>query len=68
MQIFEGQIAAIRKSQAVIEFNLDGTVRYANDNFLNTMEYSLDEIKGKHHRMFVNSADANSDTYRVFLG
>src|SRR5947199_181111 len=48
-----GQVAAIGKSQAVIEFELDGTVIKANDNFLNALGYQLDEIKGKHHSMFV---------------
>lgn len=63
---FEGQVAAINKSQAVIEFNLDGTIRTANENFLNAAGYSLDEIVGKHHRMFVLPQDANQDSYRVF--
>ena len=49
----EGQIAAIGKSQAVIEFKMDGTITTANDNFLKTLGYTLDEMKGKHHRMFV---------------
>ncbi len=49
-----GQIAAIQKSQAVIEFNLDGTVITANDNLLcRSLGYRLDEIQGKHHGMFV---------------
>ncbi len=63
---FEGQIAAINKSQAVIEFNLDGTIRHANANFLQTMGYSLDEIVGKHHRMFMKPEDATADSYRTF--
>ncbi len=63
---FEGQIAAINKAQAVIEFNLDGTTRTANENFLSATGYSLDEIVGKHHRMFVLPQDANQDSYRVF--
>ena len=62
----EGQLAAIGKSQAVIEFNLDGTVITANDNFLQAMGYSLAEIKGRHHRMFVEPALAASDDYRNF--
>ena len=52
---FEGQLAAIGKSQAVIEFNLDGTILTANDNFLQTLGYALDEIKGQHHSMFVDA-------------
>ena len=47
------QAIAISKSQAVIEFNMNGTIVTANQNFLDTMGYRLDEIAGKHHRMFV---------------
>jgi methyl-accepting chemotaxis protein len=61
-----GQIAAISKSQAVIEFNMDGTVRTANDNFLHTLGYSLAEIQGKHHSMFVEPAMRDSAAYREF--
>ena len=57
---------ALSKVQAVIEFNLDGTIITANDNFLNTLGYSLDEIKGKHHRMFCEAAYANSQEYANF--
>ncbi len=63
---FQGQLAAIEKSQAVIEFNLDGTIRTANANFLNTLGYSLDEVKGKHHSMFVDPKYAASADYRLF--
>ncbi len=63
---YAGQIEAISKSQAVIEFNLDGTIVHANDNFLNTLGYSLDEIKGKHHRMFCDDAYRASSDYREF--
>ena len=62
----EGQIAAIKKSQAVIEFNLDGKIITANENFLQTMGHSLDEIKGKHHRMFCEQSYASSMEYRTF--
>jgi methyl-accepting chemotaxis protein len=61
-----GQIAAINKAQAVIEFNLDGTIITANDNFLNLMGYRLDEVKGRHHRMFVEPAYASSQDYLSF--
>lgn len=61
-----GKIAAIGRAQAVIEFNLDGTVVTANDNFLKVMGYSLDEIKGQHHRMFVESSVRDSVDYRNF--
>ena len=63
---YQGQIAAINKAQAVIEFNLDGTVITANDNFLKTLGYSLDEIKGKHHSMFVDPSYRASTEYRQF--
>ena len=61
----EQQALAMSKSQAVIEFNLDGTVVTANDNFLACLGYSLDEIKGKHHRMFADPAFANSLEYQA---
>jgi PAS domain S-box-containing protein len=57
---------ALNKVQAVIEFNLDGTIITANDNFLNTFGYSLDEIKSKHHRMFCEPAYTNSQEYANF--
>ncbi|MGA7121281.1 MAG: PAS domain-containing protein [Polyangiaceae bacterium] len=61
-----GQVEAISKSNAVIEFGLDGTIVTANDNFLNVMGYSLDEIKGRHHSMFVDEATRSSPSYRDF--
>ena len=61
-----GQIDAIGKSQAVIEFNLDGTIIQANDNFLRALGYSLGEIKGRHHSMFVEQTDRESPAYREF--
>ncbi len=63
---FEGQIEAIGKSQAVIEFGMDGMVLNANENFLNTLGYSLAEIQGKHHSMFVPPDERNSEAYRAF--
>ncbi len=63
---YAGQIDAINKSQAVIEFNLDGTIRFANENFLGAVGYSLDEIKGKHHRMFVGEKYGKSQEYADF--
>jgi methyl-accepting chemotaxis protein len=62
----DGQIAAIRKSQAVIEFNMDGTIRAANQNFLDAMGYTLGEVQGKHHGMFVEPAERNAPAYREF--
>lgn len=63
---YKGQIEAISKSQAVIEFNLDGTIINANENFLKTLGYELHEIKGRHHRMFVVESEAQSPEYRRF--
>ncbi len=63
---FEGKINAINRAQAVIEFNLDGTVIQANDNFLVTLGYSMDEIRGKHHRIFCESAYTTSSQYALF--
>lgn len=62
----DGQIAAIIKSQAVIEFNMDGTIRTANENFCAAMGYALAEIKGQHHRMFVEPRERDSAAYREF--
>lgn len=62
----EGKIDAISKSQAVIEFNLDGTIITANENFCATVGYSLDEIRGQHHRIFVDPEYANSNEYAEF--
>ncbi len=61
-----GQIAAIGKSQAVIEFDMDGKVVTANENFLNALGYRLDEIQGKHHSMFVDQTYARTEEYRQF--
>ena len=61
-----GRIAAIDRSQAVIEFKLDGTIVTANENFLKTMGYSLDEIRGKHHSMFVVASERDGAAYRAF--
>jgi len=63
---YEGKINAIDKSQGTIEFNLDGTIITANDNFLNVLGYSLDEVKGKHHRVFCEESYANSPEYKNF--
>src|SRR5262245_51189343 len=57
---------ALNKSQAVIEFNLDGTILTANPNFLGAMGYSLEEIKGRHHSMFVDPVYKDSSEYREF--
>ena len=59
-------IAAINRVQAIISFDLDGTILDANENFLKTLGYSLSEIQGKHHRMFCDPAYASSEEYRQF--
>ncbi len=63
---YAGQVAAIRKTQAVIEFNMDGTIIDANENFLKALGYTLEEIKGKHHSMFVDETYRQSAEYREF--
>lgn len=62
----QGQIAAIHKAQAVISFELDGTIIDANDNFLEFMGYRLSEVRGRHHRMFVDPEVAESEQYAAF--
>ncbi|MFD1746450.1 methyl-accepting chemotaxis protein [Rhizobium helianthi] len=61
-----GKIAAISATQAVIEFTPTGDILYANENFLNCLGYSLDEIKGKHHRMFCEPAYVQTADYTDF--
>lgn len=56
-------VDAFSRSQAIIQFKPDGTILEANENFLRTFGYSLDEIKGRHHRMFVDSEYANTPEY-----
>ncbi|WP_027795071.1 methyl-accepting chemotaxis protein [Paraburkholderia acidipaludis] len=63
---YEGRIRAIDKAQAVIEFDTSGNVLHANQNFLDTLGYRLDEIQGRHHRMFCEEAYATSAEYREF--
>ena len=62
----QGQLEAIGKTQAVVEFDLDGTVRSANDNFLRTFGYCLEDIKGHHHSIFVAPAERSGAAYRQF--
>lgn len=61
-----GQIKAMSKAQAIIEFEVDGTIITANDIFLNVMEYTLDEIRGRHHSMFVEPMQVAAPEYRQF--
>jgi methyl-accepting chemotaxis protein len=63
---FASQIAAIGHSQAVIEFDMDGHVLSANQNFLDALGYSLAEIEGQHHRLFVDKKEAQGSAYRAF--
>ncbi len=63
---FAGQIEAIRKSQGVISFDMDGVILDANDRFLETVGYGLDELRGQHHRMLVTPDDAASAEYAAF--
>ncbi len=70
MIIFDGEIKAklnaLDTSQALIEFDLDGKVVTANANFLATLGYRLEEIRGQHHSMFVDPAEREGDAYRAF--
>ncbi len=61
-----GQLQAISKSQAVIEFTPTGEILVANDNFCSALGYRLDEIQGRHHRLFVDPAVAQSADYASF--
>ncbi|MDH1573365.1 methyl-accepting chemotaxis protein [Pseudomonas sp. GD03746] len=62
----ESLIKALMRSTAVIEFTLDGQVLTANDRFLQTVGYSLEQVRGKHHRMFCEPEEANSAGYQAF--
>lgn len=63
---YRGQIAAVHKSMAVIEFDLQGNILAANENFLEAMGYDEREVVGKHHSIFVAQDHANSLEYRDF--
>jgi methyl-accepting chemotaxis protein len=62
----QSQVEAIRRSQAVIEFDIDGRIDNANENFLNTLGYRLEDIRGQHHSMFVDAGERGSEHYRTF--
>lgn len=62
----QSQLAAIQRTEAVIEFQVDGTILLANNNFLQLTGYQLSEIQGKHHRIFVDPAEANTEAYQQF--
>lgn len=63
-----GKIGAIDRAQAVIEFDLQGHVLQANDNFLRLFGYKAEDILGRHHRMFVAPAEVSSSEYQIFWG
>ena len=63
---YAGQLAAINKSQAVIEFDLTGTILSANQNFLDAMGYRSEEVQGRHHSMFADATYRDSPEYRAF--
>ncbi len=63
---WKGQLDAISKSMAVIEFELDGTIRTANENFCRAIGYTLDEIRGRHHSLFVDPAERAGAEYQRF--
>ncbi|MEZ5624801.1 MAG: PAS domain-containing methyl-accepting chemotaxis protein [Nitrosomonas sp.] len=62
----EGKVAAISRSQGIIEFDLAGNILDANDNFLNLTGYTLDEIRDLHHRIFVDKDEVDGGAYRIF--
>lgn len=66
MSDYSGQVEAIGKSNAVIEFDLEGKILTANDNFLGAVGYTMDELKGRHHSMFCEESYRNSSEYREF--
>ncbi|RYD20429.1 MAG: PAS domain S-box protein, partial [Lysobacteraceae bacterium] len=62
----DAKLAALSRSLATIEFALDGTILDANANFLAVMDYSLAEIRGRHHGLFVDPAEREGEAYRLF--
>ena len=62
--MYSSEIAAIRRVRAMIEFNLDGTIRFANPNFLKMFDYTLEEIQGRHHSMLLSAAQRDKPEYR----
>jgi methyl-accepting chemotaxis protein len=63
---FEGKFNAVNRAQAIVEFDLTGRILHANEHFLGAMGYSLDEIRGRHHRLFCDPTYAASDSYAEF--
>ena len=65
-QNLQAKLAAISKTQAMIELSLDGIIETANETFLSVVDYRLDEIKGQHHSMFVDPVEAQGREYHLF--
>ncbi|HEX8604380.1 MAG TPA: PAS domain-containing protein, partial [Pseudoduganella sp.] len=63
---FQAIHGALNRVQAIIEFRLDGTIIHANDNFLETLGYTLDEVTGRHHSMFCDPDYVRSADYEAF--
>ena len=63
---FEGKVNAISRSQAVVEFDLEGHLLEANRNFLDLLGYTIEEVRGKHHKIFVDPEHVTSDEYATF--
>ena len=61
-----GKVDAMSRAQPMIEFDLEGTVLFANENFLKASGYALSEIRGKHHRMFVDAEQRDTPEYKAF--
>jgi methyl-accepting chemotaxis protein len=64
----QAKIEALNRSLAIIEFAMDGTILHANENFLKLMNYTIDELLNKHHRIFVDELQAGSPEYAQFWG
>ena len=62
----QAKIEALDRSLAIIEFSMDGHIIHANENFLNLMKYSLNELVGTHHRIFIDDAQSRSADYAEF--
>jgi methyl-accepting chemotaxis protein len=63
---YQGKVDAVSRAQAMIEFDLDGVIRSANENFLKATGYNADEVLGQHHRMFLTEEDSSGNAYRTF--
>ena len=63
---FEGKLRALDRSQGIIEFDLEGRVLDSNANFLSVVGYTLDEVRGRHHSIFVDPAEVKTDAYARF--